>query len=792
MHFFNRQSLREHRRVRTSSICPKLGLPYFCLLLLLFLPCLFPQKASADAVIINFPAFFGENSSFNSSNADGSASGSSFSGNLIRIGAFSDNPTTLIGGLTAITSPSAILANLESKFTQYTFFTFSDTLLSPDTPIYPTTDPDTGVPLVAQPSIGADLRGKDIYLLFYNAATTGAASQLAIFRMKDSSMNGPTGSDLAGIFSTAAGADGQYTSSFNLNTSEADMLLGQYVSSDDTFVLGKLSGGVGQITSATTLTINAGSTNTYQILSNNGADTYALTSKPDWASISAATGLITLSPGAGISGSSTLTFTASNSLTGNTATGNLDVTVQAATGPAFTSSAAVSATAGVALNHTITTDAPSTYAATTSVPAGLTFDSATGVLSGIPRSAGSFPITIRAARTANAASFTDQNLVLTVSSPTLAISALVSGQLTRTAGTAYTIPVTIPAGFTVDSSSITPAISGVTYSAGNLLISSTAAPFAKGTTSQAVTLTLNRTSGLDGATVSASLAFDLRLVAPAPTALTTAGPFEVTVGENYSLQLLTDVATICPKQNIEIVGTLPSGLNNTSDGLRNTGVITGENTSTTLPWEFPVNVVADTSTFYEGGGTLTVPVIFRLRNPIAPVITSASTRLAGVGKTFAQYTITADGSPSQFTATGLPPGIVLNGANLTGIPTQAGNYDVRLEAYNSYRPGSTLTSDLQSGTATLRIFVSGSKPSTTTPLSVSSNLQVGNAASFSMLSAQQLGLRISGYGFPPGLSIDSSTGLVTGTPTTAGTYSVTVFIQNGKGWLKKAVSLTVR
>jgi hypothetical protein len=61
-----------------------------------------------------------------------------------------------------------------------------------------------------------------------------------------------------------------------------------------------------------------------------------------------------------------------------------------------------------------------------------------------------------------------------------------------------------------------------------------------------------------------------------------------------------------------------------------------------------------------------------------------------------------------------------------------------------------------------------------------------------MLSAQELGLRISGYGFPPGLSIDSSTGLVTGTPTTAGTYSVTVFIQNGKGWIKKAVSLTVR
>jgi hypothetical protein len=266
------------------------------------------------------------------------------------------------------------------------------------------------------------------------------------------------------------------------------------------------------------------------------------------------------------------------------------------------------------------------------------------------------------------------------------------------------------------------------------------------------------------------------------------------------LQLLTDVSTHCPNQNIAIVGTLPYPLKNNNEKIevngsqevRESGLITGKSTSTTLPWEFPVNVVADTSIFYEGGGTLTVPVIFRLRNPFAPVITSASTRLAGVGKTFAQYTITADGSPSQFTATGLPPGIVLNGANLTGTPTQTGNYDVRLEAYNSYRPGSTLPSDLQSGTATLRIFVSGSKPPTATPLSGSGNLRVGTGASFSMLSAQQLGLRISGYGFPPGLSIDSSTGLVTGTPTTAGTYSVTVFIQNGKGWIKKTVPLTVR
>jgi hypothetical protein len=692
--------------IRKSCFHPELVIRSFFLFLVVSFPCLFPQKASADALFINFPACFSENSGFSSSNADGSASGSSFSGNLIRVGAFSDNPTTLIGGLTAITSPSAILANLESKFTQYTSFTFSDTLLSPDTPIYPTTDPDTGVPLVAQPSIGAGLRGKDIYLLFYNAASSGAADQLAIFRMKDSYMNGPTGSDLAGIFSTAAGADGQYTSSFNLSTIETDMLIGQYLSSSDTFVLGKLFGGVGQITSATTLTMYAGSGSAYQILSNNGADTYTLTSKPSWASIDAATGIITLSPGLSISGPFTLTFTASNSLTGNTATGSLTVTVQAATGPAFTSSATVSATAGVALSHTITTDAHATFTSP-SVPAGLTLDTATGVLSGIPKDEGTFPIIIRATRTANADSFNDQTLVLTVTLPTLAIAALEDNQLTRTAGTTYTIPVTIPAGFTVDDYTIDPAISGVTYSSGNLVISSTAAPFAKGTTSQAVTLALNRTSGLSGSTVSASLNFDLRLVAPIPTVLTTAGPFEVNVGEDYSLQLLTDVSTICPNQNIAVVGTLPSGLYNRIAGLQKTGLISGRyyNYSTaTLPWEFPVNVVADTSTYYEGGGTLTVPVIFRLRNPIAPVITSATAANARIGQPF-RYFIQASGSPFQYEALGLPPGLTLDGYNIVGTPTQVGNFTVTLRALNSYRPGSINPADLQVGQATLSIQV---------------------------------------------------------------------------------------
>ena len=743
----------------------------------------FLNEVSADTLVIRFPSYYGTGLF----EQDGTTALSADS--LVQVGSFNITDTELVStpGLA-----SAAVVTADGRFSEYTSFKLTAGQLA-GTEFFPRVagEDENGNEIFDPSSLPSmdSLQGRRMYLIFYNAATAAAATELAIFRYL-------TPTDLIigsqGVFPTAGNpaASNERDTSFLMNPSNLSLLIGQNVNGQ--LRLGSISNGIGQITSATTLTMNAGSTSLYQILSNNGANSFTVTSLPAWASLDSATGVITLAPGSDIAGTFTLGLSAINSLTGSNATGSLAVTVQTTTGPAFISSAAVSATAGISLSHTITTDASSSFAATSALPAGLTFDTSTGVLSGIPRSTGSFPITIRAARTANAASFTDQNLVLTVTSPTLAISALVSGQLNRTAGTAYSIPVTIPAGFGVDSGSITPTISGVTYSAGNLLISSAAAPFAKGTTSQAVTLTLTRTSGLDGATVSASLPFNLRLVAPAPTALTAVGPFEVNVGEDYSLQLSTDLSTLCPNQNIAIVGTLPAGLNNNSAGLRKTGLITGKNTSTTLPYEFTVDVVADTSTFYEGGGALTVPVVFRLRNPVAPVITSALTRLAGVGRTFAQYTITADGSPSRFTANGLPPGIVLNGANLTGTPTQAGNYDVRLEAYNSFRPGSTLTTDLQSGTATLRIFVSGSKPTTATPLSGSSNLQAGRPASFSMLSAQQLGLRISGYGFPPGLTIDSSTGLVTGTPTAAGTYSVTVFIQNGKGWIKKTVPLTVR
>jgi hypothetical protein len=467
----------------------------------------------------------------------------------------------------------------------------------------------------------------------------------------------------------------------------------------------------------------------------------------------------------------------------------LVITLKAA--PVISSTLTATATRGSAFSYQIAADSsPSSYNAT-GLPGGLSINTSNGTISGTPNvAAGTFNVTISAINTTGTGTAT---LVLVLTSPSLSIPSLISNKLTRTAGTAYLIPVTIPAGFTVDSYTLEPAIPGVSYSAGNLLISSMAAPFAKGKTKESLTLTLKRTTGMNGATITASLTFDLRLEAPTPRLLTTAGPFEVNVGEDYTLQLLTDVSAFCPNQNIAIVGTLPPGLANNSAGLRKTGSITGKNASTTLPWEFTLNVVADTSTYYEGGGALTVPVIFRLRNPVAPVITSASTRFACVGKASLAYGITAANTPSQFKALGLPQGLTLTGNNIKGTPTLEGQYTVTLKAYNSYRPGSTLATDLQEGSGTLQIFISRDKPPTSTQLNNLGNLQVGSALpSEGVHLINQAGISIACTGLPKGLKINYATGVVTGTPTTAGTFLVKAYLQNGSGWINKTITLTVR
>jgi hypothetical protein len=193
---------------------------------------------------------------------------------------------------------------------------------------------------------------------------------------------------------------------------------------------------------------------------------------------------------------------------------------------------------------------------------------------------------------------------------------------------------------------------------------------------------------------------------------------------------------------------------------------------------------------FRGGGLTTSPVVITLTNPL-PSITSTNRLLLSIGRA-ASYTLTATGNPADFEFLDqLPPGLTARGARIEGTPTQVVATNIRCRVSNFGLPGDS--GILQTGQQTLALFVAANKPASVA-YSTPENLVVGNSLppDGSAFIDTSTGVNVSAYGLPPGLSVDRATGNLLGTPTTPGTYSATVFIQNAKGWIKKIVSLTVR
>lgn len=80
-----------------------------------------------------------------------------------------------------------------------------------------------------------------------------------------------------------------------------------------------------------------------------------------------------------------------------------------------------------------------------------------------------------------------------------------------------------------------------------------------------------------------------------------------------------------------------------------------------------------------------------LSPPPPPVITSALTASGAMGMSFS-YHIAATNSPTSYSASGLPTGLVINPTSgiISGAPTQSGSFSVTIGASNSTGPGSSL------------------------------------------------------------------------------------------------------
>ncbi len=280
---------------------------------------------------------------------------------------------------------------------------------------------------------------------------------------------------------------------------------------------------------------------------------------------------------------------------------------------------------------------------------------------------------------------------------------------------------------------------------------------------------------------------------------TVAGSAEV--AGNVGLPLSYEISTIepypfpytgsyNPAVTYSAVG-LPPGLTlNTA-----TGFVTG---TPSLAGSFPVLITAANS-----GGTSQADVTFVIGSATAtqspPVFTAVNAAASAAVGIFAKYTAWANNLPSNFTATNLPPGLslsistgTLNGistsfATISGTPTNSGTFAVPISAINSQ------------GTAnmTVTFMVNAQPPKPVISSSAFASGWVG--APFSYFASTNYNATTANatttYGaanLPPGLSINTVTGLISGSPTAGGTYtssiSATVGNQTGTATVTMVIS----
>ena len=160
-----------------------------------------------------------------------------------------------------------------------------------------------------------------------------------------------------------------------------------------------------------------------------------------------------------------------------------------------------------------------------------------------------------------------------------------------------------------------------------------------------------------------------------------------------------------------------------------------------------------------------------------PTITSSLTASGIVGTPISTYTITGNSSPTSYNATGLPAGLSVNTSNgqITGTPTDATGspFSVTISATNA----------AGTGTATLVFTIAAAPVPVISNGTLTLSGMVGSAISTYTVAASNSPTSYGATGLPTGLSINTSTGDITGTPAigTSGVYNVSITATNSGG-----------
>ncbi len=403
-----------------------------------------------------------------------------------------------------------------------------------------------------------------------------------------------------------------------------------------------------------------------------------------------------------------------------------------------------------------------------SLPAGLTLNATSGAISGTPTTAGtsSFSVTVKdSANTTSPA----QPLTLTIVSPvTITTNSLPAG----TVGASYSQALAAMNGtppyssWTIASGSLPP---GLTLNSSTGVISgtpstSTGSPFS-------FTVTVKDSAGVTSAPASLSISIVGSLT------ITTNSLPSGTVNVAYSQNLAAAGGTP-PYTWTLSSGNLPAGLT-----LSTGGAITG--TPTTSGTSSFTVTVKDSNSVTAGPVSLSITINGAL------TITTNSLPGGTVGAAYTTTLAASGGTPPYNTwtvATGsLPGGLTLNASSgvISGNPTTAGTFSFTVTVKDS--AGNT------SNPAALSIVIAN------TPLKISTTtLPNGTAGvAYSQTLAAQGGTppysswTVASGSLPAGLSLNASSGTISGTPSASGTSAFTVTVKDSTGTTSPAQSLSI-
>lgn len=450
----------------------------------------------------------------------------------------------------------------------------------------------------------------------------------------------------------------------------------------------------------------------------------------------------------------------------NGVTASRALTIQTYALPAITTATLSNAVVNTAYNQPLAMTggkAPFTWSESGTLPAGITFSTATGTFSGTPTATGTFPniavvVTDANGRASPQIVYT-LNVVNTVTITTVSITDAYQGvafSQTLTAagglGAPYTFTVTagaLPAGLTLSSTGV---LSGTP----------TAAVGSYSFTIQA----------RDSGTNTGTKAFTQSVWLP-PSVTTTTLPDGYT-DQSYS-STLAGTGGRTPYTWSVSAGALPAGITLTGG----TGTFSGQPTA------------AGTSTFtiqLSDANGVTATKSLTIASFAPPSQTSPSTLADAYTSTAYNVTLAVTGGKAPVTwsaGTGLPPGITLSSAGvLSGTATATGAFTF-----------STTATDANGRTAVTSHTINVFAPlaiTTASPLPDGYRAVAYNVTLASTGGSPPVTWSLTSGALPAGLSLGSG-GAITGTPTASGTFnfSVTVTDKNGIA-LSKAFALTVQ